>query len=384
MSDPVLKIIIRLCSLFSNIDEKTDQNRTRELLNSYLSNHTKDEFIEQFLYVYDFYINQQKVNTAENFLKKASLRAVKAIRLISSVNRELLLREKYLLIILLLEIIRFKDKILPEEFDFIETIAISFNLNDKEFYNLKNFILKPWKNIPEKKNFIIINDNKNPGDSEYKHIYREDLEGNICLLQIKSINSIWFYYDGKQQLFQNNKEIKPYKIYAFQKGNSISSYKVGFQNIKLKPIYYTEVGIKLTDNPDFKKITFEISNVEFQYPNSKNGIKEFSFKSESHLLVAIIGPSGAGKSTLLNLLNGSLKPKKGQVFINGIDLHQEKEKIKELLDMFHKMIFFLKSLQFIKIYTLMQSFALVIILKKKLKKPLKKFLKNLIYLTLKI
>jgi ABC-type multidrug transport system ATPase subunit len=331
MSDPVLKTIIRLCSLFSNIDEKTDQVRTRELINSYLNNHTKDEFIEQFLYVYDFYVNQQNTNTVENFLKKASLRAVKAIRLISSVNKELLLREKYLFVILLLEIVRFKENILPEEFDFIETIAISFNLNEKEFYNLKKFVLSPWKDIPEKKNFIIINNNKSPGNSEYKHIYREYLEGNICLLQIKSINSIWFYYDGKQKLFRNNKEIKPYKIYAFQKGSSISSYKVGFQNIKLKPIYYTEIGIKLTDNPDFKKITFEVSDVEFQYPNSKNGIKKFSFKSESHLFVAIIGPSGAGKSTLLNLLNGNLKPSSGQVLINGIDLHQAKEKIKGVI-----------------------------------------------------
>lgn len=331
MSDPVLKTIIRLCSLFSNIDEKTDQERTRELLQSYLSNQTKGEFIDQFLYVYDFYVNQQNKDKSENFLKKASLRAVKAIRLINSINKELLLREKYLLVILLLEIIRFKETILPEEFDFIETIAISFNLNEKEFYNLKNFLLKSWEEIPWKEDFIIINNDINPDHSEYKHIYRQYLDKNICLLQLRSINSIWFYYNGNEQLFLNNKEIKPNKIYAFQKGSSISSYKVGFQNIKFNPIYYTEIGIKLTDNPDFKKITFEISDVEFQYPNSLNGIKKFSFKSESHLFVAIIGPSGAGKSTLLNILNGTLKPKSGSVLINGIDLHREKEKLKGVI-----------------------------------------------------
>ncbi len=331
MSDPVLKIIIRLCSLFSNIDEKTDQERTRELIKSYLSNHTKDEFIDQFLYVYDFYLNQQVTKKSENFLKKASLRAVKAIRLINNINKELLLREKYLLVILLLEIIRFKKHILPEEYDFIETVAISFNLNDKEYYNLKNFILKSWPDIPWKKNFILINNQETLEDSEFKHIYREELSGNVCLLQTKSINSIWFYYDGDQRLFLNNTEIKPFKIYAFNKGNSISSYKIGFQNIKLKPIYYTEIGIKLTDDPRFKKIKFGISNVEFQYPNSENGIKKFSFESESHLLVGIIGPSGSGKSTLLNLLNGTLKPNKGVVTINGINLHKHKEKLKGII-----------------------------------------------------
>ena len=331
MTDPVLKTIIKLCSLFTNLDDKTDKIRTNELLESYLSNYTKDEFTEQFIYVYDFYVKQQKIDKSVKSLKKTTLRAVKAIRLINTINKELLLREKYLFVILLLEIVRFKDKILPQEFDYIETIAISFNLDEKEFYNLKNFILKSWKVIPWKENFIIINNKKQLINSEFKHIYRQNLDGNICVLQIKSINAIWFYYDGNQQLFLNNKEIKTNKIYAFRKGNAISSYKMGFQNIKFRSVYYTEVGIKLTDNPDFKKITFDISDVEFQYSNSQNGLKNFSFRSESYLLVGIIGPSGSGKSTLLNILNGTLKPNKGNVFINGIDLHKKKEKLKGII-----------------------------------------------------
>lgn len=331
MSDPILKVIIRLCSLFSNIDINTDHERTRDLIKQYLGMHTKDEFVDQFLYVYDFYINQQNKDEKANFLKKASLRAVKAIRLINSIHKELLLREKYVLVILLLEIIRFKDKILPEEYDFIETIAISFNIDEKDFYNLKNFILKSWIDVPWKKSFILIDNNKTTDTDDYQHIYRETLDGKICLLQSKSINEIWFYYDGTQQLFLNNKEIKPRKIYNFMKGSTISSYKIGFQNIKLKPIYYTEVGIKLTDNPDFKSIDFEVSHVEFRYPNSTKGIKNFSFKSQSHLFVGIIGPSGAGKSTLLNLLNGTLKPNKGNVYINGVDLYEHKEKLKGLI-----------------------------------------------------
>jgi len=331
MSDPILKVIIRLCSLFSNIDENTDHVRTRKLIESYLNNHTKNEFVEQFLYVYDFYVNQQNIDQSQNFLKKASLSAVKSIRLINTIHKELLLKEKYLLVILLLEIVRFKEKILPREYDFIETMAISFNLDEKEFYNLKNFILKSWIDIPWKQNFILIDNSNDPEISEFKHIYRESLEGKICLLQLKSINEIWFYYTGEQQLFLNSKEIIPKKIYAFNKGNTISSYKIGFQNLKLKPIYYTEVGIKLTDNPEFKSINFEISQVEFKYPNSEKGINNFSFKSESHLFVGIIGPSGSGKSTLLNLLNGTLKPNSGNVFINGIDLHEKKDKLKGLI-----------------------------------------------------
>lgn len=48
-------------------------------------------------------------------------------------------------------------------------------------------------------------------------------------------------------------------------------------------------------------------------------------------LVAIIGGSGAGKSTLLNCMCGYLKPAKGEVYINGIDLYQNFECLQKLI-----------------------------------------------------
>src|SRR5688572_5262413 len=44
-----------------------------------------------------------------------------------------------------------------------------------------------------------------------------------------------------------------------------------------------------------------------------------------------MGASGAGKSTLLHVLNGSEKPSKGQVLINGIDIHREPKKIEGVI-----------------------------------------------------
>ena len=48
-------------------------------------------------------------------------------------------------------------------------------------------------------------------------------------------------------------------------------------------------------------------------------------------LVAIIGGSGAGKSTLLNSMCGYLKPARGKVFINGIDLYENFASIRKLI-----------------------------------------------------
>ena len=48
-------------------------------------------------------------------------------------------------------------------------------------------------------------------------------------------------------------------------------------------------------------------------------------------LVAIIGGSGAGKSTLLNCMCGYLKPKQGNVYVNGVDLYRNFDSLKKLI-----------------------------------------------------
>ena len=71
--------------------------------------------------------------------------------------------------------------------------------------------------------------------------------------------------------------------------------------------------------------------MEFKFKNSKNGLYEFSFSERSGQLVAIMGGSGVGKSTLLNILNGNIPLDKGQILINGIDIHYNQKVIEGLI-----------------------------------------------------
>jgi branched-chain amino acid transport system ATP-binding protein len=45
-----------------------------------------------------------------------------------------------------------------------------------------------------------------------------------------------------------------------------------------------------------------------------------SFSAERHRITTVIGPNGAGKSTLFNLISGALRPQRGQVLIDGVDM----------------------------------------------------------------
>jgi ABC-type multidrug transport system ATPase subunit/pSer/pThr/pTyr-binding forkhead associated (FHA) protein/ABC-type multidrug transport system permease subunit len=62
------------------------------------------------------------------------------------------------------------------------------------------------------------------------------------------------------------------------------------------------------------------NQVSKKYRNGFHALKETTFDLPSGGLIAIMGPSGCGKSTLLKVLNGSIFPTTGNVFVNGLDL----------------------------------------------------------------
>lgn len=68
-------------------------------------------------------------------------------------------------------------------------------------------------------------------------------------------------------------------------------------------------------------LIIEIKDLYFSYKNSGAPVlKNINLKIEKNEFIGIIGQTGSGKSTLVKQLNGLLKPDKGQVLFNGIDI----------------------------------------------------------------
>ena len=66
----------------------------------------------------------------------------------------------------------------------------------------------------------------------------------------------------------------------------------------------------------------QIENVEFNYPGSKKKFKfDYIIKKNSKILIS--GKSGSGKTTLVNLISGLIKPNKGFVKIDKINIEND-------------------------------------------------------------
>jgi len=58
--------------------------------------------------------------------------------------------------------------------------------------------------------------------------------------------------------------------------------------------------------------------------NSKEAVKDISFKINKNEIIGILGPNGCGKTTTIGMILGLLKPSKGKVLINGISIEEKR------------------------------------------------------------
>lgn len=67
-------------------------------------------------------------------------------------------------------------------------------------------------------------------------------------------------------------------------------------------------------------MNLKVENLAFGYRQEKEILKDINFQLESGEALFLLGPNGTGKTTLLKCINHILKPKRGQVRINGEDV----------------------------------------------------------------
>ena len=72
--------------------------------------------------------------------------------------------------------------------------------------------------------------------------------------------------------------------------------------------------------PEKVQGNFEISGVDFTYPNGNKALHNINMKIESGKITAFVGLSGAGKSTIVNLLDKFYEPDCGSIKLDGVEL----------------------------------------------------------------
>jgi ABC-type multidrug transport system ATPase subunit len=324
MSETVLDALVKLFALIGDIhDETIISSREKDIVRTFLTRQLNHELVERYMKKFEEYLtlyNSESIKKGSvRDRKRVSLNATRILAICEKINEELQQKQKIYILVQLIEYISLGEDISENELDFIQTVAISLYIPDKEFLNIKNFIMNHVNDIIEKDRVLIIDNEKMSTISEIKHLYNENLAGDIHFLNISSTNSFILRYSGGVDLYLNGQIIIPGQTYIFDHGSSIRGQGI-------RTVYYSEVAGLISEASYDIKICLDANDVSFKFSNSENGIHNLNFHEESGRLVGILGGSGAGKSTTLSILNGTLQPHRGEVLINGYNLYNESEK----------------------------------------------------------
>jgi ABC-type multidrug transport system ATPase subunit len=327
MSEKILETLMQLFAIIAK-PQSNDAER-RGVVETFLKRLLNQELIKVYLSKYDeaFEEARKKLEKSSAERREGAI-AIRIRKLCKEINEQGQLDQEQRIVVVIqaLEFCKSGEQEVSQmELGFISTLAEGLNITEEEYSVIEKFVLSPFSHIPDLPVFLLIDGNSECNLSETKHIYKEQLKGQIWVLNVPSVNMYFMKFTGAGELSMNSQLLQEGKVYPFSQGSSVKGYKI-------KPVYYWDVTMQFMKEEFMEsRVVYEVNNIEYRFKSGKVGIHHMSFKEQSGRMVGIMGASGAGKSTLLGVLNGTNNPYDGEVLINGVSIHREKDKIKGLI-----------------------------------------------------
>lgn len=327
MSEPLLLSLIQLFAIASKFHQ--DRDKVKKIVQLFLENQLSVDQPGVYLDLFEEHLNRHSLRGGEYKNPEDGVFSVREstrmVLLCTNLNEELTQTQKLNVVIVLISLIDSDGFIHSQELEFLHTVSEVFNISHDEFHQILKFCSKNHGLEPDFQNVIIISSAPVQNFRQSKHVYSEKVPGYIAIMRLEGIGSYHVKYSGRESLTLNGVEMLEDEVYNFPSGGLIKG------GDGTDPIYYSDIISKFLEDQDREKLTFEASKLTYKFPNGKVGLHELSFTETSGKLVGLMGASGAGKSTLLEVLNGNLVPSKGNIRINGLDLHRDREKLEGVI-----------------------------------------------------
>ncbi|MFC2175394.1 ATP-binding cassette domain-containing protein [Bacteroidota bacterium] len=326
MSERILRALMQLFALVAK-DDETFSDSGRKVVKVFLEQQLNKELVTRYLDVFDNYFREYhgaENEQDEKKKKRISRSSVKILKICMAVNSELTQKQKVIVLFRLLEFVNSDGSTNAQELEFVNTVSDTFNIDEQEFFRCLHFVKATTNDIQDSENILVVNNGDGANLKRAHHIHADGLQGEIRILSIASVSLFVFKYYGTDTIFINGQPVRVGSINILGQGSSI-------RQSGLTPIYYSDVVGRFMRASVDHNLIFEIKDIEFFFPNGKQGLHKLNMFEEAGQLLGIMGASGAGKSTLLNILNGTQAPTSGSVSINGIDIYQNTETVKGLI-----------------------------------------------------
>lgn len=311
MNEKVIKSLLRVFSVIAKEDGLTESEVyvVERFLDQQISRDLIPKYIELF----------------KSYAREGEKESWNVEELCLEINNELVLKQKYIVITRLTELVAIDGYVSFKEEYMVLQAARVFNIPENEFHAIKNFVVQTKNSDFASPNELIVTNQALNEDQPYvKYIFNPSVDGSIFILRLVSANLYFLKVRTNNVCTVNGYVLQNNQVYMFNSGSAIHISNSD-------SIFYHHVVSEFIHKKREYNVVFEAKGLEYYFKKGKKALNNINLKESSGTLVGIMGASGAGKSTLFSTLNGDRRPKAGTVKINGIDLYDENEKLKGLI-----------------------------------------------------
>jgi ABC-type multidrug transport system ATPase subunit len=322
MSEEILRALMQLFALIAKQDggvEEAEKKFVHDFLLQQVTIAKVNEYYTLFEEYAGFKNKSGELEQDDEIKLTSVLDSVKILAICKKINKTLNQSQKIIVLLRLYELVNSDKKFTNQRMDIITTVADVFKIPRNEKNDIEYFVTDNSSLEQAEKNTLIINDSgRVPAQSRY--LATEKLEGDIIILSIPSVGLYFMKYTGNEDIYLNGHAVSNRSIYLLASGSAIRIPKG-------KPVYYSDIVSHFLLDKTPSRISYDVNNINFIFPDGVPGIRDISFSETQGKLVGIMGASGSGKTTLLNILAGLTRPNSGNIFINGIDLFEHKDNL---------------------------------------------------------
>ncbi len=327
MSEELLKAIVQLFAIVAK-ERITDDERAN--IKEFLSLHLNQEAIRYYLNLFDEFVKANRKVDASDIgnVDEETLQFVddwaRIMQISKKVNQALTTQQKAVLVVKIIELVFADGHISERQENLIFYIGEALKIHLKDIQAMRTFVIGQDSDELNLKNILIIDEGSGELDHNGPRIISKNLTGLIAVLRLQDVETYFVKYLGITSLYLNSQPLKSRKLDIFPTGSTI-------RGSKIEPIYYSDIVGKFLFEESDTEISFIAEHIFYHFKSGRAGLQNVTVSERGGKLIGLMGASGSGKSTLLNVLNGLEKPSSGRVIVNGIDIHENPEKVEGII-----------------------------------------------------
>ena len=325
MSEKILNALLQLFAILAKADggDAAAATERRTIVERFLLQQFPADLARYHLARFDALLTADE-RDARSGRKRTALRSVKVLRICMQVNEELTHRQRYIVLVHLIEFVHAEREASELDLEFVTTVADTFNIPQEEFARCLAFVRGNGGEREDSEHLLYVDAQEGRTLGRAHHLHHHGIRGELQVLHVPSVGMYVMRYFGPDEIFLNGQRVAGDRHHVLTNGSSLRPPHGA-------PIYYSDILGSFLKRKGRSSITFQADGIEYAFPNGTKGLHELRLRETSGKLIGIMGGSGSGKSTLLNVLNGNLRPSKGRVTINGIDVHAEADRVRGVI-----------------------------------------------------